>query len=70
MSSRLEDKSVLQRLLKNSEQIELSLGDSSQFTGRKYTSATVELGDQWDFTTQIDNEGNTRALVVFSIRFR
>ena len=65
-----KDKSVLQRLLKNSEQIELSLGDSSQFTGRKYTSATVELGDQWDFTTQIDNEGNTRALVVFSIRFR
>jgi len=65
-----EDKSVLQRLLKNSKQIELSLGDSNQFTGRKFSSATLEISDQWDFTTQIDEEGQTRALVVFSIRFR
>ena len=65
-----KDKSVLQRLLKNSDQIELSLGDANQFTGRKFSSATLEIDDQWDFTTQIDEQGQTRALVVFSIRFR
>ncbi|MDB4544522.1 translocation/assembly module TamB [Akkermansiaceae bacterium] len=65
-----KDKSVLQRLLKNSDQIELSLGDANQFTGRKFSSATLEIADQWDFTTQIDEQGQTRALVVFSIRFR
>ena len=31
-----KDKTVLQRLLKNSDQIELSLGDTDQFSGRKY----------------------------------
>ncbi|MBR01664.1 MAG: hypothetical protein CMO60_12520 [Verrucomicrobiales bacterium] len=65
-----KDKSVLQRLLKNSDQIELSLGDANQFTDRKFSSATLKIDDQWDFTTQIDEQGQTRALVVFSIRFR
>ncbi|YCM43708.1 translocation/assembly module TamB domain-containing protein [Verrucomicrobiaceae bacterium 227] len=65
-----KDKTVLQRLLKNSDQIELSLGDTDQFSGRKFSSASLEISDQWDFTTQIDNQGQTRALVVFSIRFR
>jgi autotransporter translocation and assembly factor TamB len=65
-----KDKTVFQRLLKNSDQIELSLGDTDQFSGRKYSSASLDITDQLDFTTQIDNLGQTRALVVFSIRFR
>lgn len=64
------DKTVLQRLLKNSDQIQLSLGDTNQFSGRTFSSASLELGDQWDFVTQIDEEGQTRALVVFSLRFK
>ena len=68
--NRGRDKTVLQRLLKNSDQIELSLGDTNQFSGRQFSSATLELGDRWDFTTQIDELGQTRALVVFSIRLR
>jgi len=64
-----KDKTVLQRLLKNSDQIELSLGDTDQFSGRKFSSASLEITPQLDFTTQIDNQGQTRALVVFSIRF-
>ena len=69
-----KDKTVLQRILKNSSQIELSLGDTSQFSGRKYSSATLEIQDKeglkWDFTTQIDQQGESRALVIFSVRFR
>ena len=65
-----KDKTLLQRFLKNTDQIELSLGDTNQYSGRKFSSATLEINDQWDFTTQIDDQGQTRALVVFSIRMR
>ncbi len=65
-----KDKSVFQRLLKNSDQIELSLGETNQYSGRNFSSATLELSDRWDFTTQIDEQGQTRALVVFSFRFK
>lgn len=68
--NRGRDKTVLQRLLKNSDQIELSLGDTNQFSGRKFSSASLEIDDQWDFTTQIDEQGQTRALVVFSFHFK
>lgn len=65
-----KDKSVFQRLLKNSDQIELSLGETNQYSGRNFSSTTLDLGDHFDFTTQIDEQGQTRALVVFSIRFK
>jgi hypothetical protein len=68
--NRGKDKSVFQRLLKNSDQIELSLGNTNQFSGRRFSSATLEINDQWDFTTQIDQQGQTRALVIFSVRFK
>lgn len=68
--NRGKDKSVLQRFLKNSDQIELSLGDTNRFSGRRFSSATLELSERWDFTTQIDEQGQTRALVIFSVRLR
>ena len=68
--NRGKDKSVLQRLIKNSDQIELSLGDTNQFSGRRFSSASLEITDQWDFTTQIDEQGQTRALVIFSVRLK
>ncbi len=68
--NRGKTKSVAQKALKYSERIELSLGDINQFTGRRYSSASLQLNDKWDFTTQIDEEGESRALLIFSIRFR
>ncbi|MGD1978416.1 MAG: translocation/assembly module TamB domain-containing protein [Akkermansiaceae bacterium] len=65
-----KDKSVFQRLIKNSDQIELSLGDTNQFSGRRFSSATLEITDRWDFTTQIDEQGQTRALLIFSVRLK
>ena len=63
-------RSVLQRFLKNSDEVNLSLGDYNRFSGRHFTSATIELDDEWAITTSVDNEGRTRAMVVFSIRFK
>jgi hypothetical protein len=65
-----KNKTVLQRLLKDSDQIKLSLGETDQFSGRNYSAASLNLNDQLDFTAQIDDEGNTRAMIILSIRFR
>ncbi|MDG1363519.1 MAG: translocation/assembly module TamB domain-containing protein [Akkermansiaceae bacterium] len=65
-----KDKSVLQRFLKNSGQIKLSLGETNQYSGQNFSSATLNLDDRWDFTTQIDEQGQTRAFLVFSVRFK
>jgi len=64
------DKTLLQRALKNSEKIQLNLGGTQQYTGRQFTSATLEIDEHWDFTTQIDNQGQARALLIFSVRLR
>jgi hypothetical protein len=68
--NRDKDKSFIQRLIKNSNQIKLSLGDTNRFSGRRFSSATLGIADQWDFTTQIDDQGQTRALVIFSVRIK
>ena len=65
-----KDKSLLQRFLKNSGQIKLSLGETNQYSGQNFSSATLNLDDRWDFTTQIDDQGQTRAFLVFSVRFK
>jgi hypothetical protein len=65
-----KDKSILQRFLKNSGQIKVSLGETNQYSGQNFSSATLNLDDRWDFTTQIDEQGQTRAFLVFSVRFK
>ncbi|MGJ8696238.1 MAG: translocation/assembly module TamB domain-containing protein [Verrucomicrobiaceae bacterium] len=62
--------SIVERLLKNSDQIKLNLGDYNRFSGRHFTSATMDLSEKWAITTSVDDKGATRAMVVFSIRFR
>ena len=63
-------KSLLQRFLKNLDEVDFSLGDYNRFSGRHFTSATIELDDQWALSTSIDEEGHTRSMVIFSLRFR
>ncbi|MDB4323763.1 hypothetical protein N9949_03785, partial [Akkermansiaceae bacterium] len=62
-------KSLVQRLLKNLDEVDLSLGDYNRFSGRHSTSATIDISDEWAFSTSIDEEGNTRSIVIFSLRF-
>ena len=63
-------KSLLQRLLKNLDEVDLSLGDYNRFSGRHATSATIDISDQWAISTSIDGEGNNRNMVIFSFRFQ
>ena len=63
-------KGLLQRLLKNLDEVDLSLGDYNRFSGRHATSATIDISDQWAISTSIDGEGNNRNMVIFSFRFQ
>jgi hypothetical protein len=63
-------KGLLQRLLKNLDEVDLSLGDYNRFSGRHATSATIDISDQWAISTSIDGEGNGRNMVIFSFRFQ
>ena len=60
----------LQRFLKNLDEVDLSLGDYNRFSGRHFTSVTIDIDDQWAFSTSIDEEGHTRSMVIFSLHFR
>ncbi|GAA5495541.1 hypothetical protein Rhal01_01719 [Rubritalea halochordaticola] len=57
-------------LLKGVENLNLNVGEKDAFTGREYYSATIELTPQWHLTAQVDNEQQTRGLVIYVIRFR
>ena len=63
-------KSLVQRFLKNLDEVDFSLGDYNRFSGRHFTSVTFDLDDQWAVSTSIDEEGHTRSIVIFSLRFR
>lgn len=57
-------------LLKGVENLNLNVGDKNTFTGKEYYSATIELTPSWHLTAQVDNEQQTRGLVIYVIRFR
>ena len=57
-------------LLSGMQKLNLEVGKEDVFTGSKYTSASVDIGSNWLFTTQVDAELETRALIVYLIRFR
>lgn len=57
-------------LLKGVENLNLNVGDKNAFTGKEYYSATIELTPSWHLTAQVDNEQQTRGLVIYVIRFR
>ena len=59
---------LLREPLNAVDDLNLAVGQQDQYTGRNYNSATVDLSDRWSATFQIDDEGNTRGLLRFSLR--
>ncbi|BDS08587.1 hypothetical protein NT6N_36270 [Oceaniferula spumae] len=57
-------------LLSGIDDLNLNVGETDPFTGRKFSSATVELHRRWHFTAQVDDTQQTRGLVVYVIRFK
>ena len=52
------------------DQVDLKVGENDPFSGRKFNSATLQIADQWYLSASVDGLGNTRGLVIFSMRFR
>ena len=52
------------------DQLDLQVGQDDEFTGRKFTSASLDLNEHWHLTTQIDEDTRARGLVVYLIRFK
>ena len=50
------------------DDLNLAVGQEDPYTGRNFDSATINLSRRWSATFQLDDEGNTRGLLRFSIR--
>ena len=60
----------MQRFLVALDDIQLNVGENDPFSGRKRNSATLKLTDKVFLSAAVDATGNTRGLVIFSVRFR
>ena len=49
---------------------QLAVGENDPFSGRKFNSATLELTNKILLSAAVDATGNTRGVVIFSVRFR
>ncbi len=61
---------LFKSLLSGIDDLNLNVGETDPFTGRKFTSATVDIHPHWNLTAQVDDTQQTRGLIVYVIRFR
>lgn len=61
---------VFRRVLNELDEVDLKVGENDPFSGRKFNSATLQIEDRWYLSAAVDNAGNTRGLIIFSMRFR
>ena len=59
-----------QKLLTEFDDVELNFGENDPFSGRKFNSATLQVAPNWFLSAAVDATGNTRGIVIFSVRFR
>jgi hypothetical protein len=68
--SRLPFGRQLGQLVDILDEVEIRVGADDPYTGRRLTSASVALTDRVLISVAIDEDGNTRALVMYLFRFR
>ena len=61
---------LFKNLLEGVDDLNLNVGEKDRFTGRKFSSATIEMHPRWHLTAQVDAQQQTRGLIVYVIRFR
>jgi hypothetical protein len=52
------------------EEIDIRIGANDPYTGRKLSSASIELSDRLLISVAIDEEGNSRGVLMYLFRFR
>ena len=61
---------LFKALLSGVDDLNLNVGETDPFTGRRFTSAKVNIHRNWNLTAQVDDTQQTRGLVVYVFRFR
>jgi autotransporter translocation and assembly factor TamB len=61
---------LFREVLNELDDVDLKVGENDPFSGRKFNSATLKLEDRWYLSAAVDGQGNTRGLVIFSMRFK
>lgn len=61
---------LFKTLLSGMDDLNLNVGETDPFTGRKFSSATIDFHRRWNFTAQVDDTQQTRGLIVYVIRFK
>ncbi len=61
---------LFKALLSEVEDLNINVGEVDPFTGRTFTSSTIEIHPSWHLTAQVDDTQETRGLIVYVLRFR
>lgn len=62
--------SVMKKLAELNDKVDVNIGATDPFTGRKYNSASIQVHDRWSFVASMDLDNHSRGLVLYHIRFR
>jgi autotransporter translocation and assembly factor TamB len=63
-------KSIMNTIAELNGKVDINIGGTDPFTGRKNNSARVEITDRWHLVASMDLVNNTRGVVVYAIQFK
>lgn len=67
---RIRNTRWLQPLLKILDHVDFQIGEENPYSGEKYNAATINIGDHWLITAGVSDQGNSRIMLMYLIRFR
>jgi autotransporter translocation and assembly factor TamB len=67
---RIRNTRWLQPLLKILDHVDFQIGEENPYSGEKYNAATINIGDHWLISAGVSDEGNSRIMLMYLIRFR
>ncbi|MGC4015124.1 MAG: translocation/assembly module TamB domain-containing protein [Luteolibacter sp.] len=60
----------LQPLLKILDRVDFQIGEQNRYSGEKMNSATINLDDNWLLSAGMGEEGHSRVMLMYLVRFR
>ncbi|MFD0892531.1 translocation/assembly module TamB domain-containing protein [Luteolibacter ambystomatis] len=60
----------LQPLLKILDRVDFQIGEQNRYSGEKMNSATINLDDNWLISAGMGEEGRSRVMLMYLVRFR
>ena len=60
----------LQPVLKLLDKVDFQIGQENPYSGQKMNAANINLDDNWLLSAGMGEAGNSRAMLMYLIRFR